>query len=372
MNGQRSRPLFPWINLMATEPFYVLHIAAFSSYFAARATNSPDLSHCLLQREIQAILAFSVLAVVKMVKEETWEACIADTLLYAKGFLFALALVINHHVAICYLVSFLVIFVLTQQPPYDGVGDSSQLTPLQLESVLTEGSTSRFWLVEFRSSCSPACIRTSRIVPDLSTVYSNKSISFGIVDLGHFPNVAEKIGIQLGQLPTYILFDNAVEVARFPEFYSEAKASIPTITKNILCRHFDLDRRLIEYNDPALRRACSDVVTEADKLINGFDMSLSLKTNNNEAEMVECEVLWAVLSEAVKEKVKPKPGLAIDEALENHVAFYKQFKTIRINPKLSLASAMRDIAKKSSQSRNPNKGFCGSKIARTMSCGPWV
>ncbi|KAM0944682.1 putative Thioredoxin-like superfamily [Dioscorea sansibarensis] len=246
-NGQSPRTLLPWLNLMATEPFYILHIAAFSSYFAARASASPDVSHRLLQREIQAILAFSVLAVVKMVKEETWEAFIADTFLYAKGFLFVLALVIDHHVAICYLVSFLVIFVLTQQPPYDGAGDASQMTPLQLETVLTEGTISRFWLVEFRSLCSPSCVRTSRILPDLSTIYSNKSISFGIVDLGHFPGVAEKIGIQLGQLPTYILFDNAVEVARFPYFYSEAKGSIPTISKGILCRHFDLDRRLIKY-----------------------------------------------------------------------------------------------------------------------------
>lgn len=29
------------------------------------------------------------------------------------------------------------------------LGDSSQLTPLQLESLLTEGNTSRFWLVSF-------------------------------------------------------------------------------------------------------------------------------------------------------------------------------------------------------------------------------
>ncbi|KAJ0964672.1 hypothetical protein J5N97_025810 [Dioscorea zingiberensis] len=46
------------MNLMATEPFDLLHIAAFSSYIAARTTTSPDLSHRLLQREIQVILAF--------------------------------------------------------------------------------------------------------------------------------------------------------------------------------------------------------------------------------------------------------------------------------------------------------------------------
>ena len=46
--------------------------------------------------------------------------------------------------------------------------------------------------------------------------------------------LAEKFGISLGgnmaQLPTYILFENAVEVTRFPELNFE-KASHPPITK---------------------------------------------------------------------------------------------------------------------------------------------
>lgn len=119
--------------------------------------------------------------------------------------------------------------------------------------------------------------------------FSNKNLSFGTVDIGLFPNVAPKFGISLGenisfhllqsalyywslihsctlnciistsvwslyvfvigcwlipwylrgaeftgnskQLPTYILFENAEEVARFPEFNLQAKASIPVVTK---------------------------------------------------------------------------------------------------------------------------------------------
>eukprot|EP00262_Sarcandra_glabra_P019828 TRINITY_DN7662_c0_g1_i1.p1 TRINITY_DN7662_c0_g1~~TRINITY_DN7662_c0_g1_i1.p1 ORF type:complete len:258 (-),score=30.74 TRINITY_DN7662_c0_g1_i1:47-820(-) len=244
-----------WLNLLVTEPFYLFHFLAFFSYFVVRSSAaqflSREFSARLLHREIQAILAFSVLTVVKLVKEETWEAFIADTLFFAKGFLIAVALMMDSHLALSYMVGFLVIFISTQQPAYHGVGNSSQLTPLQLETLLTEGNTSRFWLVEFRVLCSSTCIRTSRFFPDLSITYSNKNISFGTVDLGHFPNVAEKFGISLGvsmhQLPTYILFDNAVEVARFPEVDFEGRASTQTITKNRLCRHFELDRRLLEY-----------------------------------------------------------------------------------------------------------------------------
>ncbi|KAK1266875.1 hypothetical protein QJS04_geneDACA002673 [Acorus gramineus] len=238
----QNRPL-KWLDLASTEPYYLLHLLSFFSYFAARPS-----SDRLLQLEIQAILLFLALTVVKLVKEETWEGFIADTLFYAKGFLFVMALVIDYRLALCYVVGFLVIHVLTRQPASDGLGNFSHMTPLQLETLLTEGNTSRFWLVEFRASYSSKCIRTSSFIPELSITYSNKNLSFGIVDLGRFSNVAEYFGISLpSQLPTYILFDNAVEVGRFPVISFDARSSSPTITKSILCRYFELDRRLIEY-----------------------------------------------------------------------------------------------------------------------------
>ncbi|RWW89553.1 hypothetical protein BHE74_00001496 [Ensete ventricosum] len=221
--ADKRRHPFPWLNLMATEPFYLLHFLLFFSYFGARTsasqTLSADLAHRLFRRvpslvldrfrfnflpgslhvllfvgmdlvsssrscDLIAVIFFVLLGfgsagdsgdscvlgaggrkatepyqwmLQQMVKEETWEAFVVNTLLYAKGFLFAITLVIDYHLALCYLLGFLVIFIITQQPPHDGLvfyfllfvclGDCSQLTPLQLESLLTEGSTSRFWLV---------------------------------------------------------------------------------------------------------------------------------------------------------------------------------------------------------------------------------
>ncbi|KAJ4953325.1 hypothetical protein NE237_030157 [Protea cynaroides] len=252
---ERKHPL-PWLNMIVSEPFYLSHFLLLFSYFVVRSSAahvlSPDTLSRLLRWEIQATLAISVYAVVKMTKEESWEVFFADTLFYAKGLLVGVALIMDYHLAFCYIVVILVLFVSTQQPVYHGLGNAVQLTPLQLETLLTEGNKSKFWLVEFRALCSPTCIRSSRVFPELSVTYSNKNFSFGIVDLGLFPNAAEKFGISLGvgmgQLPTYILFDNAVEVARFPEVVDfEAKASHSSVTKRHLCRHFELDRRLVEY-----------------------------------------------------------------------------------------------------------------------------
>ncbi|XP_052210297.1 uncharacterized protein LOC127813390 [Diospyros lotus] len=242
------------LNQMTSEPYYFFHFLVFFSYIPVRVSAYQVLSFTssshLLHREIQAFFAFSVLTVVKLVKEETWEGFIAETLFFAKIFLVGIASVIDYHLALWYMLAFLVIYISTQQPAYQGLGTSNQLTPLQLEALLTEGNTSRFWLVEFRASSLTTCVRTSRFIPELSITYANKNLSFGIVDLGLFPNVSEKFGISLGsndKLPMYILFENAVEVTRFPEMDLHAKISNPSITKKLICQHFELDWHLLNY-----------------------------------------------------------------------------------------------------------------------------
>ncbi|KAK8473126.1 hypothetical protein PHAVU_001G063300 [Phaseolus vulgaris] len=243
------------LNRMVSEPYYLFHFLTFFSYFIIRTSASevlaPHVIQHLLRREIQTLLVFAILAVIKGAKEDNWETFIAYALFLGKICLFVLAFTMDRHLAVWYILVFLALHMLTQQPLFQGLGTSSKLTPLHLESLLTEGTTTRFWLVEFRSSYSPACIRSSQYFPELSITYSSKNLSFGIVDLGLFPNAAEKFGISLsgsmGQLPTYILFENAAEVARFPELDFEATYFHPTITKGLLSRHFELDRHLLEY-----------------------------------------------------------------------------------------------------------------------------
>ncbi|KAL9440263.1 hypothetical protein AB3S75_019009 [Citrus x aurantiifolia] len=239
---------------VVSETYYLSHFMAFFSYFVVRssaaAVLSPHIIHHLFYREIQAVLALSLLAAIKITREETWEELIDNMLFYAKLLLVAIASIMDYHLALWFLVVFLVVYILTQQPVFQKLGISNKLTPLQLEALLTEGKTSRYWLVEFRAQCSSTCIRASRIFPELSIAYSNKNVSFGIVDLGLFPNAAEKFGISLGgsmgQLPTYILFENNAEINRFPAFGFEEKFSHPHITKKLLAHHFQLDRLRIE------------------------------------------------------------------------------------------------------------------------------
>ncbi|GKV44893.1 hypothetical protein SLEP1_g52028 [Rubroshorea leprosula] len=150
MEKKGSKPM-ELLNQLVSEPYYLLHFLAFFSYFVVRSSASsilsPPITQLLFYREIQAVLAFLVLITVKFVREETWEAFISDTLFFGKLFLIAITLIMDYHLTLWYIVGFSVIYVLSQQPPCSELGTSSKLTPLQLETLLTEGNTSRFWLV---------------------------------------------------------------------------------------------------------------------------------------------------------------------------------------------------------------------------------
>jgi len=127
------------------------------------------------------------------------------------------------------------------------------------------------------------------------------------------------------------------------------------------------------------------------------DMNHAIKSNNDQEQLAECECCgmsedctptyisrvkssfcskWVcgLCAKAVKEKMRRDPILAMEEALDSHATLCKQFNgTTRLNPKLSLATAMRDIARKSSQRRSSSGDQCGlPKIGRTMSCVPRI
>ncbi|XP_062181246.1 uncharacterized protein LOC133885533 [Phragmites australis] len=82
-------------------------------------------------------------------------------------------------------------------------------------------------------------------------------------------------------------------------------------------------------------------------------------------------------AEAVKERQAREPALTVAGAVEAHAALCERFNsTVRLNPKLSLASSMRDIARKSSQHRSggaatattPPSACGGDKLSRVASC----
>ncbi|KAK6927346.1 Protein of unknown function DUF1677, plant [Dillenia turbinata] len=151
-------------------------------------------------------------------------------------------------------------------------------------------------------------------------------------------------------------------------------------------------------NNQRLRKAVSDLSIERDRHKNDL---LEAIGELDEAKQVECECCgliedctpnyiakvkdsfsgkWVcgLCSEAVKEKLKQistSTGTSnAEEALKSHKDFCQSYNTTtRLNPKLSLTSAMRDIAKKSFESRRFTSFVKPkSKLTRTISCDPRI
>lgn len=83
-------------------------------------------------------------------------------------------------------------------------------------------------------------------------------------------------------------------------------------------------------------------------------------------EHFQGKYVCGLCTEAVKERQQrcdPDVMITVRAAVEAHAALCQRFNsTVRLNPKLSLASSMRDIARKSSQNRG--RGACNTGAGR--------
>ena len=82
-------------------------------------------------------------------------------------------------------------------------------------------------------------------------------------------------------------------------------------------------------------------------------------------------------AEAVGERLRREPGAGVEAALRSHTAVCRDFNaTTRLNPKLSLAGSMRDIARRSFNRRASSATTCHDELRasktmeRAVSCQP--
>ncbi|XP_075075656.1 uncharacterized protein LOC107791541 [Nicotiana tabacum] len=140
-----------------------------------------------------------------------------------------------------------------------------------------------------------------------------------------------------------------------------------------------------------LRKAVSDVSLEIGKIEKDLE---SICITIDEVMQAECECCglreectqdyierikdsysgkWVcgLCSEAVKEGQRRGP-VDIDEAVSSHRNFCQEFNSsTRLNPKLSLTMAMKNIAKRSHENREKTQ-YPTSKISRSSSCAPRI
>ena len=158
--------------------------------------------------------------------------------------------------------------------------------------------------------------------------------------------------------------------------------------------------QVFQQKDQELRRSfseCSNNTTANQLIIPGGGSGSS---SSEVAETVRCECCsvpedctaayirrvraahcgsWVcgLCAEAVGERLRREPGAGVEAALRSHTAVCRDFNaTTRLNPKLSLAGSMRDIARRSFNRRASSATTCHDELRasktmeRAVSCQP--
>ncbi|EFJ15405.1 hypothetical protein SELMODRAFT_422846 [Selaginella moellendorffii] len=238
----------------ALHPYYAFHGAAIISYLVLHHTvlrsAAPSARSRLEKWEMQAALSLGIVLAIRCVRRITWEVFLSDALLYSKALVALLAFMLDWRLLAWYLVIFAMLFLLCVQPAPSDEGNVLPLTPLQLENLLTDGNQNIVRLVEFGAVWSPRCVQLRRLFSEISVRYSKSGVQFSRIDLGRFPSVAAKYGIEFGvalrQLPTLIMFEGENEVCRLPERSYDGTFSAQSLSEKNIIQKFGLDAHMLQ------------------------------------------------------------------------------------------------------------------------------
>lgn len=126
-----------------------------------------------------------------------------------------------------YLVVFVLVAMLLPEPSYKGLEYITYFRNAQtFEEELVRDKRIN-WLICFYTVWNPSCVNFAPIFAELSAEYNLENLKFGKIDIGRFPDMAQKYRISDSsfsrQLPTVILFQHGKETDRRPNADAKGK-----------------------------------------------------------------------------------------------------------------------------------------------------
>jgi len=215
-------------------PYYWINIILCASFVFLRLMSpfcqilfGPGKEACELDMRENEILFF--LLIIVMVKSRksgathTAAAYLASGFIYAKFANLILFFRVDPRMGLIYLVAFLIQAMLLPEPTYKGPENLVYFRATGLDDELKRDPRVT-WLVTFYAAWSPACINFAPIFSKLSADYGLPNLKFGKLDVGRYPEIAEKHHISTSalsrQLPSLIMFQDGKEVGRIPAIIS--------------------------------------------------------------------------------------------------------------------------------------------------------
>ncbi|GMS89442.1 hypothetical protein PENTCL1PPCAC_11617, partial [Pristionchus entomophagus] len=170
-------------------------------------------------REREILMFLSVMIVWKGRKASNWLHYLSTVFMFSK--LANLILFFRADLVLGVIYSLLIILqmVIFPEPVYDGPENVTYFQGAELYEELTKKNGTR-WVIEFYASWSPECRHIAPVFAKLSEKLSLPNMKFGKLDLGRWPNEANKFYVNAAatsrQLPTICVFQDGKEVVRRP------------------------------------------------------------------------------------------------------------------------------------------------------------
>lgn len=219
------------INLLLGTSFLFLRLVPPVCYYVFGKSGGSEIGRrpedCELDMRENEILFF--LLIVVMIRSRKTGASNSMTSYLASGFVYAkvanliLFFRTDPRYGLLYLLCFTLQAMLLPEPTYKGPESIVYFRAAGLDDELTRDPRVT-WLVTFYAAWSPACVNFSPMFSQMSAQYSLPNLKFGKIDVGRYPDVAQKYHISTTsltrQLPTVILFQEGKEAGRVPAIIS--------------------------------------------------------------------------------------------------------------------------------------------------------
>lgn len=237
------------------KPYYWLNILMCSSYLIIKKIpyicdyvfTDPEMKCQFNSRESEILLFLLIVIMIRSRKSGsvTMLSYLSTGFMYSKIANMVLWFYCDIRAGILYTVLFIVLGIWLPEPTYDGPSNVKYFrTAVSLEDEIARDKHI-CWLICFYTVWNPSCTNFAPIFAQLSAEYALDNLKFGKIDVGRYPDAANKYAIcdssTSRQLPTLILFKNGVDAIRRPLVDNKSKVVRFFFTEDNVKLTFDLN-----------------------------------------------------------------------------------------------------------------------------------
>jgi thiol-disulfide isomerase/thioredoxin len=270
-----------WYGWRFVRPYYILNVAVLALYGAARAYWLPEDADIFkpdatgVTREGTVLMCLTIVCASRLLSAPSLDAWFGTFFLFARVAVTALLFMSRPGLVPYFALTWAFVWLAARQPAADDDAGTFYLNHNSLRTKAMTGRAvkwspggdgrpeptiitdpaeldvpTRVWVVEFYTNWSPPCVQFAPVYADLAASYGNGAglrdgLNFAKLDLTRWQSVAADMGIDVRgtstQLPTIVVFEEGVEVARVPPVAADGTVTAVPLTRSNIVKGLSLD-----------------------------------------------------------------------------------------------------------------------------------